>query len=94
MFAYTTIEQTRTHEEQEKHTVLEKEIALLRERLHDKQTENERLWNKLDIAEKRIDKLTDTISQQTILLTDQRTKSTQKPAQRNKSFLATLIAKK
>ena len=91
------IEQTRTTvehiNEHPSHTAMEKEIEMLRERLTDKESENEKLWEKLDNAEQRIDKLTDTISKQTILLTDQRQKPPEKPVQRPKGFFATLLRK-
>lgn len=88
-----SIEQSRTHDEHSKNKVLEKEIELLREQLKGKESENEKLWEKLDNAEKRIDKLTDTISQQTILLTDQRERPPQKPVESPKGFWATILGK-
>ena len=87
-------EQSQTHINSHKNSVLEKEIEVLRETIEELKLDKEDYKTRLDNAERRIAKLTDTISQQTLLLTDMREKSQIKPVERNKKFLGIFPYKK
>lgn len=62
------------------------EIKALKETIAELRSDKEDYKNRLDNAEQRISKLTDTISQQTLLLTDMRHKSPEKAVERHRMF--------
>lgn len=65
---------------------LQQEINALKEQLHEKKEENEKLWQQLDKSQ-------DTLKAQTMLLQDMREKRPEKPVEIKKSFWGTLIGK-
>lgn len=66
---------------------LEKENEVLREAIAELKRDKEDYKRRLDSAEQRITKLTDTISHQTLQLTDMREKPPEKLVERPKKFL-------
>ena len=75
-----TNEQSTTHIKPLENSVMQKEIDMLRERLRDKEKENEKLWAQLEKTQSTLDK-------QTHLLSDMREKTPQKPVEGRKKFL-------
>ena len=73
-------EQSTTPIKPHENSVLKKENEMLRERLEDKEKENQKLWAQLEKTQSTLDK-------QTHILSDMRHKATQKSVERPKKFL-------
>ena len=70
------------------------EIKALKDTIAELRSDKEDYKNRLDNAEQRISKLTDTISQQTLLLTDMRQKPPEKPVQLQKGLFSIFSRRK